>query len=69
MAKCPYCKSEHIARYVERRVDGEFVLDGEEVVIDGAHSNVEYIPLCEQHFLELVKKQDLNKVRRKIYGR
>ena len=66
---CPYCNEEHIARYVGRRVDGEFVYDGEEVVIDGAQSNVEYIPLCEQHFLELVKKQDLNKVRRRIYGR
>lgn len=51
---------------LKRKVD---YLIGEEVVIDGVHNNVEYIPLCEQHFLELVKKQDLNKVRRKIYGR
>lgn len=66
---CPYCDTEHIARYVGRKVDGEFVLDGEEVVIDGANNNVEYIPLCERHFLELVKKEDLGKVRRRVYGR
>lgn len=66
---CPYCDEEHTARYVGRKVNGEFVLNGDEVVIDGANDNVEYVPLCERHFLELVKKEDLNLIRRRIYGR
>lgn len=66
---CPYCNEEHIARYVGRRVNGEFVSNGDEVVIDGANDNVEYVPLCEKHFLELIKKENLKLVRRRIYGR
>ena len=27
------------------------------------------IPLCEKHFLELIKKEDLNLVRRRLYER
>ena len=66
---CPLCDKETVARYVGRKVNGEFVLDGAEVVIDGANDNVEYIPLCEKHFLENVKNEDLKLVRRRIYGR
>lgn len=63
------CNCKNIARYVGRRVNGEFVLEGQEVVIDGVNDNIEYIPLCEKCFLEKVKKEDLNLVRRKIYGK
>lgn len=66
---CPLCKKENIARYVGRKVNGEFVTKGKEVVIDGSRDNVEYVPLCEKHFLEEVKKEDLVLVRRRIYGR
>ena len=66
---CPYCNEEHVARYVGRKVNGEFVTDGDEVVIDGANDNVEYVPLCEKHFLEYVKKKNMKLVRRRIYGR
>ena len=66
---CPLCEEERVARYVGRKVNGEFVLRGKEVVIDGSQDNVEYIPLCEKHFLECVKKEDLTLVRRKLYGR
>lgn len=65
---CPLCDSEKIARYVGRKVNGEFVSKGKEVVIDGEKDNVEYVPLCEKHFLEEVKKEDLKLVRRRIYG-
>lgn len=39
------------------------------MVIDGAHDNVEYVPLCADHFYELVQNEDLSLVRRKIYGK
>ncbi len=66
---CPLCEKENIARYVGRKVNGEFVIKGREVVIDGSKDNVEYVPLCERHFLEEVKKEDLSLVKRRIYGR
>ena len=66
---CPLCEKENIARYVGRKVNGEFVIKGKEVVIDGSKDNVEYIPLCEKHFLEEVKHEDLKLVRRKVYER
>lgn len=66
---CPLCEKENMARYVGRKVNGEFVSKGKEVVIDGSKDNVEYIPLCEKHFLEEVMHEDLKLVRRKVYGR
>lgn len=66
---CPLCEEERVARYVGRKVNGEFVSKGKEVVIDGSKDNVEYIPLCEKHFLEEVKKEDLKLVRRRVYER
>ena len=64
---CPLCETERVARYVGRKVNGEFVLRGKEVVIDGANDNVEYIPLCEKHFIEEVRKENLSLVKRRIY--
>ena len=58
------CECGMMARYVGRRVDGEFVTSGEEVVIDGANSNVEYIPMCGKCYLEKVEKIDLEKVKK-----
>lgn len=66
---CPLCERETVARYVGRKVDGNFVLNGDEVVIDGANNNVEYVPLCDKHFLEKVRNEDLNLIKRRIYGR
>ena len=63
------CSCGNIARFVGRKINGEFVGQGEEVVIDGEFDNVEYIPLCAEHFYELVKKENLSLVRRKIYGK
>lgn len=50
------CRCGEIARYVGRKVNGEFVFDGSEVVIDGANENVEYVPLCGKCYLQKVKK-------------
>lgn len=50
------CSCGSIARYVGRQVNGKYVLDGEEVVIDGAVENVKYIPLCGYCYLKKVKK-------------
>ena len=50
------CKCGHIARFVGRKVDDDYVNSGEEVVIDGSSSNVEYVPLCGKCYLEKVKR-------------
>lgn len=39
------CSCGEIAQMVGRKVNGEFTLDGAEVVIDGSSDTVEYIPL------------------------
>lgn len=56
------CFCGDIARYVGRKVDGKFVVEGEEVLIDGT-DNIEYVPLCGKHYLENVTKIDLNKIK------
>ena len=60
---CGYCGK--TARFVGRSVDGVFVTDGAEVVIDGSDSKVEYIPMCGKCYLEKVEKIDLEKVKQK----
>ena len=59
------CNCGEIARYVGRKVQGEYELDGEEIVIDGK-KDVEYIPLCGDCFLTKVKKIDFNLIRKKV---
>ena len=58
------CECTEIARFVGRKVDGEYTLDGEEILIDGSSKNVEYVPLCGKCYLKKVKKIDLNSVRK-----
>lgn len=53
------CSCGEIARMVGRKVNGEYTIDGEEVVIDGSSDTVEYVPLCGKCYLEKVLKQDL----------
>lgn len=55
------CKCGEIARTVGRKVDGEFVIEGEEVVIDGEENNVEYVPLCTRCYLVDVMNKELPK--------
>ena len=53
------CKCKEIARFVGRKVNGEYVLSGENVLIDGEQSNVEYVPMCGKCYLKKVKKINL----------
>lgn len=56
------CKCGNIARYLGRKVNGNYVLKGDEIVIDGT-DNVEYISLCGDCYLKDVKKIDYAKVK------
>ena len=60
------CACGEIARMVGRKVNGEYTLDGEEVVIDGSEEKIEYIPLCGKCYLEKVMKKDFKKFARKM---
>lgn len=42
-----------------RRVNGKYSSSGKEVVIDGSQTEVEYIPLCSDHYLEYVLNNKL----------
>lgn len=50
------CECKEIARYVGRKVNGEFVTSGNEVEIDGANDNIKYEPMCGKCYLKKVKK-------------
>ena len=50
------CECKEIARYVGRKVNGEFVISGNEVEIDGANKNISYEPMCGKCYLKKVKK-------------
>lgn len=54
------CECKEIARYVGRKVNNEFVLEGNLVEIDGASDNIEYVPLCGTCYLKKVKKLKIN---------
>ena len=59
------CGCGEIARYVGRKVGENFVLEGEEIVIDGT-ANICYVPLCGKCYLTKVKKQNLNEIENKL---
>lgn len=48
------CSCGKPAMFNARRVNGKYLASGKEVVIDGEFANVEYIPLCSDHYLEYV---------------
>lgn len=56
------CGCTEIARFVGRKVNGEFTSEGEEVVIDGSNADIKYEPLCGKCYLTKVKKLDLKKI-------
>lgn len=56
------CHCGKIARYVGRKVNGVYVLEGKEVIIDG-EDNVQYIPLCGECYLLDVNKHEKEKVK------
>lgn len=55
------CYCGDVARYVGRKVNDKYVIEGNIIVIDGTN-DVTYVPLCGKHYLENVTKIDLNKV-------
>ena len=59
------CKCGNVARYVGRKVSGDYVTFGEEVVIDGTN-DIEYVPLCGDCYLKDVKKIDYVKIKRLV---
>ncbi|MBO6145397.1 MAG: thymidine kinase [Bacilli bacterium] len=56
------CFCGDVARYAGRKVNGEYAVEGEEIVIDGT-TDVEYVPLCGKHYLENVTKINLDKIK------
>ena len=59
------CSCSNIARYVARKVGNVYVLEGEEVIIDGTF-DVEYVPLCGKCYLEKVKKLNLEEIKKSL---
>lgn len=59
------CECGNISRVVGRMEDGEYVTEGESIVIDGT-SNVEYRPLCGSCYLQKVKKLDFKEYHKKL---
>ena len=52
------CMCGATARFAGRKVNGEYTLIGDSVLIDGEIDNVEYVPLCGDCYLKKVKKID-----------
>lgn len=50
------CSCGKKARFNARKVNGDFVTDGEDVLIDGSNESVEYVPLCGECYIKKVKK-------------
>ena len=59
------CNCGEKARFVARKVNDEYVLHGDVVVIDGTE-NVEYVPMCADCYNQKVKKIDFNKIKKKV---
>ncbi len=57
------CKCRNVARFVGRKEDGVFKVDGPEILIDGSVKNVEYVPLCKDCYLKEVKNIDFDKIK------
>lgn len=60
------CKCRKVARFVGRKVNGKYVSDGEEVIIDGSNENIKYEPLCKDCYLKKVKKLSYNNIRNRL---
>ena len=60
------CKCRNVARFVGRKEDGVFKVDGPEILIDGSVKNVEYVPLCKDCYLKEVKNIDFDKIKENL---
>lgn len=61
------CSCGKKARMNARKVFGEYVTEGESVVIDGKNKNTEYEPLCGNCYLEKVMKANKKNIKKLIY--
>lgn len=59
------CHCGRVARYVGRKVNGEYALEGDTIVIDG-EKDIEYKPLCGYHYLKEVKHIDFDKIKEEL---
>lgn len=53
------CSCGKKARFVGRKVNDEYVYDGEQVVIDGSDKRVEYVPLCGKCYIKNIWKNEI----------
>lgn len=53
------CSCGNKAKFQARKVNGKFVIDGDEVLIDGSSEDIEYVPLCGKCYLEQVYDMNL----------
>ncbi len=60
------CECRNVARFVGRKVNGEYKIDGPEIIIDGSDSNVEYVPLCKECYLQKVKNINVKEIKEKL---
>ena len=51
------CNCGKRAKFNGRFIEGKFTLEGEEILIDGSISNIEYKPLCGKCYLKKIKYQ------------
>ena len=58
---CPCGKK---ARFNARKVNGKYVSSGEQNVIDGAHDNIEYVPLCGKCYIKYINRIDKNRLQK-----
>lgn len=60
------CKCRKIARFVGRKEDGVFKINGPEIIIDGSNPDIEYVPLCKECYLKEVKGIDFDEIKNKL---
>lgn len=60
------CSCKKPARFVGRKEDGVFKMDGPEIIIDGSRKEVEYVPLCKECYLKEVKHINFDELKEKL---
>lgn len=50
----PLCKCGEKARFNARMINGKYMIDGDECIIDGSNQDITYIPICGNCFLKEV---------------
>ena len=57
------CKCRNVARFVGRKINGVYDLNGPEIIIDGSNPDVEYVPLCKECYLKEVMKINFEEIK------